>query len=71
MKRQPNMYQKLKEKEPISVLQPARVSSRSTKRITSRAATTTAVVVAAVVAVKINMATEGRRDMVNFFLEER
>lgn len=64
------MYQKLKEKEPISVLQPARVSSRSTKRITSRAAIT-AVVVAAVIAVKINMATEGRRDMVNFFLEER
>jgi hypothetical protein len=70
MKRQPNMYQKLKEKEPISVLQPARVSSRSTKSITSRAAIT-AVVVAAVVAVKINIATEGSRDMVNFFLEER
>ena len=67
MKRQPNMYLKLKEKEPISVLQPARVSLRSTKRITSRAATTTAVGVAAVVVVKINIATEGRRDMTIFF----
>ncbi len=51
MKRQPNMYQKLKEKEPISVLQPARVSWRSTKRITTRAAAVVVVITAITAAV--------------------
>jgi hypothetical protein len=46
MKRQPNMCQKLKVQELISALQPARVSSKNTKRITIGAAVATAVITA-------------------------
>ena len=58
MKRQTNMCQKSKVGEPISVLQPARVSSMRTKRITTRATAARAGEIAPAAASQITTATE-------------